>query len=62
MEEDVPEKMVLGIFCPLFKNKGSQDDMRKYRFICLLSHAYKVLAALLLRRTVADTDCYLPET
>ena len=26
MEEDVPAEMVKGVFVPLFKNKGSQDD------------------------------------
>ena len=38
MEEDVPAEMVKGVFVPLFKNKGSQDDMSKYRFVCLLTH------------------------
>ena len=32
-EEEVPEEMVKGVFVLLFKNKGSQDDMSKYRFV-----------------------------
>ena len=61
-DEDVPEKLVLGVFIPLYKNKGSVDDMSKYRFICLLSHAYKLLSAYLLLRLLRDVDGYLPES
>jgi hypothetical protein len=34
--------------------------MTKYRFICLLSHASKVLQVCLLRRLVHETNWYLP--
>ena len=61
-EEDVPERLVKGIFVPIFKNKGSSDDMTKYRFICLLNHAYKVLSALVLKRMCESVDGFLPET
>ena len=61
-EEDVPEKLVKGIFVPIYKNKGSSDDMSKYRFICLLNHAYKVLSALVLKRMCESVDGFLPET
>ena len=60
--EEVPEKLVKGIFVPIFKNKGSTDDMTKYRFICLLNHAYKVLSALVLKRMCESVDGFLPET
>jgi hypothetical protein len=33
-----------------------QKQRLKYRFICLLSHASKVVSVCLLRRLVADTD------
>ena len=46
-EEEVPESLVLGVFVPIFK-KGQADDMKNYRFICLLNHAYKVLSLYLL--------------
>jgi hypothetical protein len=36
-EEDVPAQLTRGVFCPFFKNKGSSEDMSKYRFICLLN-------------------------
>ena len=62
LEEDVPEDMVLGVFVTLYKNKGSVDDMSQYRFICLLSHAYKLLAAYLLLRLLRDVEGYLPES
>lgn len=62
VEESVPADVVMGVFVPLYKNKGSSDDMRMYRFICLLTHAYKTLATLLLRRLAADVEPSLPES
>jgi hypothetical protein len=60
--EKVPKDLVRGIFLPIFKNKGSIDDMSKYRFICLLNHAYKVLSAVILLKMQKETEEFLPET
>ena len=59
--EEVPWEMVLGEFVTIYKNKGSTEDMSMYRFICLLTHTYKLLSGWLLRRTVADIEGYLSE-
>ena len=59
-EEDVPEELVLGVFYPLYKKK-CVDDMNNYRFICLLSHAYKLLAMYLLKRMMIEIEGFLPE-
>ena len=50
----------LPILVGSYKNKGSSEDFTKYRFICLLSHASKVISVCLLRRLVHETDWYLP--
>ena len=60
MYESVPEELVRGTFVTIFKDKGSPDDMTKYRFICLLNHASKLLSVCQLRRLVEETDHYLP--
>jgi exonuclease III len=54
VREDTPAAMVQGLFVHIFKNKGSQDDMTKYRCICLLNHAFKVMSAYLLLRTLRE--------
>ena len=62
-EEEVPEKLVVGIIVPLYKNKGSHDDMKKYRFVCLLTHAYKLLSTLMLHRVESEMKIdFLPES
>ena len=62
-EEEVPEKLVVGIIVPLYKNKGSRDDMKKYRFVCLLTHAYKLLSTLMLHRVESEMKIdFLPES
>jgi len=58
--ELVPEDLIQGSFVTIFKNKGSSEDMTKYRFICLLNHASKLLSVCLLRRLVKETNWYLP--
>ena len=45
----------------IYKGKGSPDDMTKYRCICLLDHAHKVLSTVLLRQLAAEREGYLPE-
>ena len=61
-EEEVPEELVVGLFITIFKNKGSSNDFTKYRFICLLNHAFKLLSSYLLRQFMAVVDSTLPET
>ena len=60
--EVIPESLAEGCFIALFKNKGSPNDFSKYRFICLLNHAYKVISTYLLLRLVRETEGYLPES
>ena len=61
-EEEVPEDLVRGLFVMVYKGKGSSDDMSKYRCICLLNHAFKLLSAVLLRRLAAECEAWLPES
>ena len=61
-EEVVPEEFTKGNFITIFKNKGSSEDPGKYRYICLLNHAYKVLSTVVLKRMVETADNFLPET
>jgi hypothetical protein len=60
--EVVPEEMVRGKFVMVYKGKGSSDDMSKYRCICRLTHAYKVLSAVLLWRLARECEAWLPES
>lgn len=61
-EEVCPEELAKGVFVPLYKNKGSSDDMNKYRFLCLLLHAYKLLSSYLLFRLGREVECRLPDS
>ena len=45
----------------IFKNKGSSDDMTKYRCLGLLNHCYKVLSQCMLAKLVAETASFLPD-
>ena len=47
-DEMVPSSMVMGEFVTIYKNKGSSEDMSSYRFICLLTHACRLLSSWLL--------------
>ena len=47
--------MTTGVFVMLFKNKGSSDDCSKYRMICLLPHAYKMLSTHAIHSAVTST-------
>jgi hypothetical protein len=60
--EDVPKDMVLAELITIFKGKGSSDDMTKYRCIGLLTHAYKVLSTLLLKRLLEEVENFLPQS
>ena len=59
--EQVPEKLVTGIFIMLYK-KGCRDDFGNYRAICLLCHAYKILSAVLARRLHLQLADILPDS
>ena len=62
-EEVLPDDMPLGELCMIFKNKGSCDDTKNFRHICLLNHAYKILSTWLLYRLQKETSetKYIPE-
>lgn len=60
-EEFVPEDMVTGTFVMIYKNKGSTDDMSKYRMICLLPTAYKMLSTLILRRLRIECEGFIED-
>ena len=54
-------RAICSIFVMLFKNKGSSDDCSKYRMICLLPHAYKMLSTVLLHRLRLECEGFLNE-
>ena len=53
-KEEVPANLAVCVFVMLYKNKGSKNDLTKYRAIGLLNHAYKILSVVLLKRLVAE--------
>ena len=53
-KETVPANLALCIFVLMYKNKGSPDDLTKYRALGLLNHAYKIMTVILLRRLVDE--------
>ena len=61
-EEDVPVDIVIGIFVTIFKRKGSSENFSKYKFICLLNHAFKMLSIYLLLQFMPLSECLQPET
>ena len=58
----MPADFVIGEFIMIYKNKGSKYDMIKYRFLCMLNHAYKMLSSYMLLRMLKDIEGFLPET
>ncbi len=60
-EEDVPDEMVICELVVIYK-KGSPDDFANYRCLGMLTHAYKVLSCLLLKRMLEEVENYLPES
>jgi hypothetical protein len=60
-QEVVPAEMTKGTIVMIYKNEGSADDWTKYRTICLLPHALKIMSTILLRRVVIEIEDYLPE-
>ena len=59
--ENIPEELVRGMFIMLHK-KGTRDDYRNYRAICLLCHSYKLLSAVVARRLMTSLEGHLPDT
>ena len=59
-DEKTPDDFVTSHFCPIYKNKGSKNDMSKYRYICLLNHSYKLLSVFLLQRLIDEIEDKLP--
>jgi hypothetical protein len=61
-EEDVPEELVLCELLTIYKGKGDSDDFTKYRCLGMLTHAYKVLSCLLLKRMLEEVENFLPQS
>ena len=59
--ELIPPELVRGMFVMLHK-KGSRDDYRNYRAICLLCHSYKLMSAIVARRLMTTLEGHLPDT
>ena len=59
--ERIPAELVRGMFVMLYK-KGSRDDYKNYRAICLLCHAYKLMSAIVARRLMTTLEGHLPDT
>jgi exonuclease III len=55
-EETLPDDWWQGLMVNIYKGKGSKNAPVSYRPICLLVHAYKAFAILLLRRMKAEID------
>ena len=59
--EYVPPEMVRAAFIMLYKNKGSPDDLKKYRCIGLLPHTYKILSLVLLERIMKECAGFISD-
>jgi Reverse transcriptase (RNA-dependent DNA polymerase) len=55
-QETMPKEWSEGLMVNIYKGKGSKNAPVSYRPICLLVHAYKAFAILLLRRMKAEID------
>ena len=60
-KEEVPANLVVCIFVLIFKNKGSHNDLTKYRAIGLLNHAYKIMSTVLMLRLVKECKKFFSE-
>ena len=59
--ELIPPDLVIGVFI-MFHKKNCKDDFANYRAICLLSHAYKLLSAVIARRLHTELEPLLPDS
>ena len=59
--EYVPAELVRASFVMLYKNKGSANDLSKYRCIGLLPHAYKILSLIMLERIANECSEFLAD-
>ena len=57
----LPDDWYQGLFVNIYKNKGSKNDPANYRPICLLSHAYKAFAIIVLGRIRDSIDARIKE-
>ena len=60
-KETVPANLAVCVFVMLWKNKGSKNDLSKYRAIGLLNHAYKILSVILLKRLVSECSAFFSD-
>ena len=57
----LPDDWSQGLFVNIYKNKGSKNDPANYRPICLLCHAYKAFAIIILERIRVSIDARIKE-
>ena len=60
-KEEVPQNLAVCVFVLIYKQKGSHNDLTKYRAIGLLNHAYKIMSTILLRRIVKECKDFFSE-
>ena len=60
-KEVVPQNLAVCVFVLIYKQKGSHNDLTKYRTIGLLNHAYKIMSTILLRRIVEECKEFFSE-
>ena len=61
VNEDLPDDWSQGLFVNIYKGKGSKNQPVSYRPICLLCHAYKAFAVILLKRLQQWIDARIKE-
>ena len=59
--ERIPPELVRSMFVMLH-NKGSRDDYRNYRAICLLCHSYTLMSTIVARRLMTTLEGLLPDS
>ena len=59
--ERIPPELVRDMFV-MFHKKGSRDDYRNYRAICLLCHSCKLMSLIVARRLMTTLEGHLPDT
>ena len=59
--EYVPPALVRASFVMIYKDKGSVNDLKMYRCIGLLPHAYKILSLIMLERVMKECSAHLSD-